>query len=351
MEHDFEDWGAPLELRAIASQVPPLIGSYAPELPRAPRAFRRRWARRVARAAKAAAYVTAAAAVFSAGWLSRGVMDGGASSPSASSSSAQSQQTDPLVAALLPREGITLDVRWRDLPKRLAEAGVLDIEKFKAAAQQAGLPLTAEQLDVLARGSNDPIRVDASSAYFTLDVLWALGLANNNTILTAGPMAQRGRDEAGGYASTGGWTLGAKPGPEYLASLELLPLTPEQQKVVEEVAYNSYRPCCGNMTAFPDCNHGMAALALAELMAAQGATADEVFEALKAVSPFWFPTQYHHVAMYFQSRGQQWQDVDARVLMGQQLSSSNGYNRVAALLQQQGVLGGGPVGKASGCAP
>ena len=108
------------------------------------------------------------------------------------------------------------------------------------------------------------------------------------------------------------------------------------------------------MTAFPDCNHGMAALALTELMASQGATADEIFGALKRISPFWFPTQYHHLAMYFEQNGQgEWKDIDARLVMGQQYSSAGGWKQVNAWLEQSGTLGSaGPGGgKASGCAP
>ena len=258
------------------------------------------------------AYATAAAVFgFAGGWFGQSVANDGSGNPTAPG--------EELNSTLLPPDGITLDVRWGDIPQRLAQEGVIDIDKFAAAAQGSGSALGAEQLTVLREGSDEPIHVDASNAYFLLDVLWALGLANKNTVLTEGPMAQQGWEQAGGYASTGGWTIGAKAGPEYLAALDLVPLTPEQQAVVEEVAYKSYRPCCGNMTAFPDCNHGMAALALTELMASQGATADEIFGALKSVSPFWFPTQYHHLAMYFEQNGQgEWKDVDARLVMGQQ---------------------------------
>ncbi len=135
--------------------------------------------------------------------------------------------------------------------------------------------------------------------------------------------------------------------------LELISLTPQQQAIVDEVAYNAYRPCCGNMIAFPDCNHGMAALALTELMASQGASADEIFQALKEVSPFWFPTQYHHLALYFELRDQEWKDVDPRMVMGNEYSSGDGWKQVNAQLQQQGALGTGGVGggNASGCAP
>jgi len=289
---------------------------------------------------------------FLGGWFSYSVFE--SDSPSVLESESLSESSpDALAAALFPEEGVDLDVRWDDVPLRLVEEGVIDLEKFKAAAQRAGSRLTPEQLKLLTEGSDEPVTFDADNAYFMLDVLWALGLANKTTVLTEGPIAQQGWDQAGGYAGTGGWTIGVEPGPEYLAALDLISLTPEQQAVVNDVAYNAYRPCCGNMTAFPDCNHGMAALGLAELMASQGASADDIFQVLKGVSPFWFPNQYHQLALYFEGQGQEWEDVDARVLMDKEYSSSGGFQQVSALLEQQGAVGGGgPAGgKASSCAP
>ncbi len=301
--------------------------------------------RRLLRASlRASAYAGVALALFLGGWFAH-VWFQGDSTPSSPS--------DRLIRELFPEEGVTLDVTWGDIPQQLVQAGVIDLEKFGAAAQQAGSPLTADQLKLLAEGSDEPLTIDASNAYFTLDVLWALGLANNNAILTQGPMAQRGWDQAGGYASTGGWTIGEEPGPQYLATLELIRLTPEQQAVLNEVAFNSYRPCCGNMTAFPDCNHGMAALALAELMASQGASTEEIFQALKEISPFWFPNQYYQLALFFELQEQEWDEVDPRLVMGRDYSSAGGWQQVSAWLQQEGALtASGPGGgKASGCAP
>jgi hypothetical protein len=328
-------------------------GSGRTEAPTAPATRRARFRRLILTSLRVAAYAAVAAVFgFAGGWFANSVLD--SDSPSGSSSGSSSESSaDTLAAALFPEHGVNLDVRWGDIPRRLVEEGVIDLEKLSAAAQNAGSPLTADQLKLLTEGSDEPVTFDASNAYFILDVLWALGLANNNALLTEGPMAQQGWDQAGGYASTGGWTIGVKPGPEYLAELELISLTPEQQAVVEDVAYNAYRPCCGNMTAFPDCNHGMAALGLAELMASQGASADDIFQALKAVSPFWFPNQYQQLAVYFQSQNQGWEDVDARVVMGREYSSANGWKQVSAWLQQQGALGTGGAagGNASGCAP
>jgi hypothetical protein len=289
------------------------------------------------------AYAAAAIALFLGGWFAHAASQSG--SPSSSS-------PDELAQALFPESGVTLDVSWGDIPQRLVQEGVIDLDKFTSAAQRAGSPLTPDQLMILREGSDGPLTVDASNAYFVLDVLWALGLANENAILTEGPIAERGWDQAGNYASTGGWTIGKDPGPNYLATLDLVRLTPEQQAVLNDVAFNSYRPCCGNVTAFPDCNHGMAALALAELMASQGAGANEIFQALKDVSPFWFPNQYYQLALFFEHQGQEWDKVDSRVLMSRDYSSGGGWQQVSAYLQQEGILDTGRPGegKASGCA-
>lgn len=324
------------DLRSMAAEVPVPLGPR----PEQPRVRGRLW-RRFRRVGKAAAYLVAAGVLFSAGWFGRVVVD---------PPEAERIEGDAVSRTIMPEKGVTLDVRWGDLPKRLVDEGVLDFEKFKAAAQASGMSLTPEQVAILTDGSDDQVHVDSHNAYFLLDVLWALGLANENPVLTEGPLSQRG--EVGSYASTGGWTLGKKAGPTYVASLELVELSPEQQTIAEDVARNSYRPCCGNMTGFPDCNHGMAALALAELMASQGATADEIFLALKQVSPYWFPTQYHHMAVFFEMSDKEWGDIPPRELMGEQYSSSRGFQQVSAQLQQRGALSGGAgAGKASGCAP
>ncbi len=346
-ENEREEAGAsPEDVRGSAPEGWVPLSHWPPvELSTPPAPPKRRLRRLIRSSLRVSAYAALAIIFgFLGGWLGPSVFQD--DSPSASSA-------DKLLAALNPEEGVTLDVRWGDIPRRLVEEGVIDLGKFKSAALKSGSPLTADQMSLLSEASDDPIKFDTGNAYFLLDVLWALGLANDNAVLTQGPLAERGWDQAGGYASTGGWTIGVEPGPDYLAALDLISLTPEQQAIVDEVAYNSYRPCCGNMTAFPDCNHGMAALGLAELMASQDANADEIFQALKDISPFWFPSQYHHLALYFESRDQEWEDVDPRLLMGKEHSSSEGFKQVSAWLEQQGALGtGGPGGgNASGCAP
>lgn len=90
-------------------------------------------------------------------------------------------------------------------------------------------------------------------------------------------MQADGPDRIDQFASTGGWTLASKPIKTLVASLPLIDLTGSQQQRLQVVAENVYRPCCGNSTAFPDCNHGMAMLGVLELMAANDASEDEMF--------------------------------------------------------------------------
>jgi hypothetical protein len=279
--------------------------------------------------------------VFAAGFAAGRLLDDGGGSASAA-------QAD--LAAMLPPDGVTIPARWGDILPRLAEQGVIDVEKFKAAAANLGAPLTPEQLRLLAEPSDENLKIDANNAYFMVTVLWGLGIANKNSILEQGPMAQNGWDNRGNYASTGGWVLGDRPGGEMVSAYELISLTPEQQAAVEEVAFNSYRPCCGNATAFPDCNHGAAALGLAELMASQSASADEIFQAVKGFNAFWFPQQYSVLATHFARQGQSWDKIDARELVSAQFSSSRGWAQVNQAVQSGGTgVPQAPSGAGSKC--
>jgi len=264
--------------------------------------------------------------IFAGGFAAGRFSDGGSGSPASAD-----------LSAMLPADGVTISARWGDVLPRLVEQGVLDVEKFKAAAARSGSPLTPEQLRLLTEPSDENLKIDANNAYFMVTVLWGLGIANKNTILENGPMAKAGWDKRGNYAATGGWTLGDRAGGEMVSAYELISLTPEQQASVEEVAFNSYRPCCGNATAFPDCNHGAAALGLAELMASQGASEDEIFQAVKSFNAFWFPQQYSVLATHFARQGKSWDKIDARELVSSQFSSSKGWAQVNQAVQSGGT--------------
>jgi hypothetical protein len=108
---------------------------------------------------------------------------------------------------------------------------------------------------------------------------------------------------------------------------------------MEEVAQGVYRPCCDNPTHFPDCNHGMAMLGILELMASQGATTDQMFEAAKYVNAYWFPQQILEAAVYLQAnQGIDFAGADPRLIVGKSMSSASGSKRVHADLQSKGLL-------------
>ena len=181
--------------------------------------------------------------------------------------------------------------------------------------------------------------ITRDNSYFLLNFFWALGLANRNTLLDEGPMMQNGEEGVGRFASTGGWTLGTKPATEFYSSAPIISLTAEQQARLEEVAQGVYRPCCGNPTSFPDCNHGMAMLGLLELMASQDATEDEMFEAAKYVNAHWFPQQMLEVATYFETaEGVSFADLDGRMASGPDYFSGRGFGDVHQWLADNGLL-------------
>lgn len=268
--------------------------------------------------------------------------------------SAQTEAYDwqALAQKVIPGQGVALSVRYGDIGPRLIAAGAIDLEKFKSNAN-----LDESQLRILTEGSDEQIVVNPKNSHFILNLFWAFGLANKNSILEEGAMVQygggggvEGRESAGRFASTGGWTLGSKSAMQVYSSVKIISLTPEQQKIVEEVANGVYRPCCDNPTSFPDCNHGMAALGLAELMAFQGSSADQIFEALKYANSYWFGSQYVMLARYFEAKeGKKWQDVAGRTVLGKAYSSYSGWTRVQNWLAENNLLpppssGGGSCG-------
>lgn len=238
-----------------------------------------------------------------------------------------------------PPEGYTLPVKLVDLGPRLVSAGAIDYQKFTQIYVEAGRPLTDEQITLLTKGSNQPLAIKPDNAYFLLNFFWAVGLTNQNTILTKGAMMKGGKDQIGNFASTGGWTIGSRSPNDLYASTPLFVLSDEQQRRLQEVAHSVYRPCCNNPTDFPDCNHGMAMLGLLELMAAQGATADEMFKAAKYVNAFWYPQQSRELAMAFKAaQGMDFAAIDARELTSINLSSGTGFQGVHQWLANNGLL-------------
>src|SRR3989344_3567816 len=246
------------------------------------------------------------------------------------------QQDSELEAAVFPAGGIRTSAQWGSAVPQLVERGVIDRTKFDALFERGGDPLASEEIAILEQPQPDRAIVFTSeNDRFTVNVLWALGLAQQSDALDNGPMRTSGTP-TGQFASTGGWTLGkSEDSEEYYSKWNLLGLTADDQVRVTRIAETIYRPCCGNSTAFPDCNHGMAMLGLIELMVSQGASDEEVYTAAKAANTYWFPDSMMEIAMYFSElQDMSWDSVDAKIVVSQEYASAQGARKVKLALQE-----------------
>lgn len=243
-----------------------------------------------------------------------------------------------------------LSVTYGNLGPSLLEAGAIDIDRLAEELEARGTPLSTAQRRLLREGGDDTIELRRDNALFLLDFFWALGLTNRNPVLTRGPMTFAGEAQVGRYASTAGWTLGAKPANELFASIPLVTLTAEEQERLARVAQAVYRPCCDNSTYFPDCNHGMAMLGMLTVLAAGGADESQMFQAAASANAAWYPRQYREIAVYVKSiSGTEMADVDPRKLVGRQVASGSGFQGVHGALEAAGLLDTVPSDGVSAC--
>lgn len=251
--------------------------------------------------------------------------------------------TASLASRILPKDGVVLPITWGDLGKRMVADGVIDELKFRALFE-GGLTNSEEQM--LSGNSDQPIVMNQQNSRFLLDLLWAFGLANKNDILENGEMTDKQYGGTGNFASTGGWTLAKGTGIDHYSKHAYVALTADQQALVDKVSRGIYRPCCGNSTHFPDCNHGMAMLGLLELMAKNAASEQQMYDVALKANSFWFPQTYIDLATYFKEQGQDWDQVDAKTILGAEYSSAQGYQKTRQKIQslpkpQQGSGGCG----------
>jgi len=273
-----------------------------------------------------------------------------ASQPPAAVVPAQSLTGKPILGPVAPTPrpiahslqlpiSYTLPITYGQLGPELVKAGVIDLPGFLQVFENSGDSLTPELAEIVTRGSNAPVTISGENAHFLLNFFWAVGLANRNPILSAGPLQQNSAGHVEQFASTGGWTLASRPITEVIGSLPMIVLTDGQQKRLEAVASAVYRPCCGNSTLFPDCNHGMAMLGMLELMAARDAGEDEMFAAAKYMNAFWFPQQIAEAAAFFKlTQNLEFEAVDPRRMVARDVFSSNGFQSVHQWLADNGHL-------------
>ena len=249
---------------------------------------------------------------------------------------------EQLVEQVVPPAGKTIAVRWGDMGRKLVEVGAIDLAKFKS--RYGGL--NAEQRAILQGDRLEEITLRPDNIQFWTNVLWALGLTQQSKVLAEGPMMQNeAQTPLGNYASTAGWGLGSKPATELYNSARLIALMPAQDELVYRIAEGIFRPCCGNPTAYPDCNHGMAVLGLLELMASQGADETALYAAALAFNSYAFSDSYIKVAAYWARQGVAWAEVNPEQILGPEYSSAQGARQVALIV---GEIPGAPT-QGGGC--
>lgn len=222
---------------------------------------------------------------------------------------------------VVPKQGYSFTITWKDTGQRLIKDGVIDETKLAQALLRKD-KLTDEYKKYL-NGSTQKIVLTKENAHFWLDVLWGLGLANKNNILESGEIQKYG--DASQFASTGGYTLGKEESMVYFSKYSYIPLNEKQQKRLQEIASNIYRPCCGNSVAFPDCNHGMAMLALVELMLYQNYSTEDIYKTALAFNSVWFPQTYWDIAYHFEKNGRDYTQVSPQQVLSKTFSSAMGY--------------------------
>jgi len=245
---------------------------------------------------------------------------------------------------VLPSGGIVLPIQWDDLGKQMVETGVIDKDKFEALyAQRGGLDEITKRL--INNENNGEVSINMENSGVLLNLFWAFGLSNKNRILEEGPMMdEKYGGDASRFASTGGWSLSKGGAMKHYGKYSFVVLTEEEQNLVERVSKNIYRPCCGNSTYFPDCNHGMAMLGLLELLASNGLSENEMYKTALSVNSYWFPETYLTLAKYFNSRGVAWSEANPKEVLGSEYSSASGYMKILEEMEPADLQGGGGCG-------
>ena len=228
-----------------------------------------------------------------------------------------------LLSSLFPNQGFKTTVRLNDIVPELVSSGVINLTKVK---ELYGANLTQQELDILTKPSYANLTLNSSNANFYLLIFWALGIANKNQVLdNFSASANASNYSVADFASTGGWTLGTSSNSMvYFDKLNLLSLTPLEQNEMYDVATHSYRPCCNNPTAFPDCNHGAALLALTELGASEGLNESQLYTLDLQAQTLWFPSYYATTALELHYKNVSYW-ASPRLVLSSNYSSASGW--------------------------
>ena len=243
---------------------------------------------------------------------------------------------------IIPTEGVVLPVEWKNLGKNMVAGGVIDKTKIEALYSQRG-GMSEYMKKMLNEADNQKIIITPQNSGELLNLLWALGLGNKSEILDKGEMwDKKFGGDASKFASTGGWTLAEGSVMDHYSKHSFIKLSSDQQTMVDRVSKGIFRPCCGNSTHFPDCNHGMAMLGLLQLMASQNVSEQDMYKYALTVNAYWFPDTYLTIASFLKTQGKDYAKASPQELLSAQYSSSQGYRQILNQVQPvQGKQSGG----------
>ncbi len=261
-----------------------------------------------------------------------------ANQQSASSASLLSQSDQDKI---IPPEGMELPAVWGDVGRQMAAAGVIDKDKIETLYAQRG-GVSEYMKKMINEKVNEKIKITPQNSGELLNLLWALGLGNKNEILDEDMKDPKYGGDASKFASTGGWTLASGNVMDHYGKHSFISLNKDQQAMVDRVSKGIYRPCCGNSTHFPDCNHGMAMLGLLQLMASQSVNEQDMYTNALAVNAYWFPDTYLTIAQYLKTKNREYAQTSPQELLSSQYSSAQGYRQILSQVQPvQGRSSGG----------
>lgn len=100
--------------------------------------------------------------VMASGWIPSGKSN---TTQAKDSQTSTNIETTRLYEQINPKDGYNLSVSYGDLGPQLLASGVISYDAFAAIYQNAGSPLSAEQIEILKNGSDHEIVINAQNSY------------------------------------------------------------------------------------------------------------------------------------------------------------------------------------------
>lgn len=230
---------------------------------------------------------------------------------------------DEILEDVVPSNGVSIPIEWESFLEKLEAEGVVE---FSLLDEQLfnirGYGLTIEEQSYFQYSSNT-IRIDSELQTFLLAIFAAFGFSNNNILLDEHVYMMENYSSSIGYAK--------------YDSVEILKFSFEQQQLVEDIALNSYVPCCNNPVLVPNSNYGYANLGLIEFLVYNGITRDEIFKTLLIFNSYWFPDKYIDIAFFIEYQEQNWNQINSTQIMGYSYSSLEGYQTIKKFLVESNL--------------